>query len=261
MLGSVSSLPSYPTSVGRGALKGFLIRRQPPLSPASLSSSPCLHTNLLLAHNWHKGTLGAGHHRLLVIACCKEEAGDPNSWQTAAGNREGEDHRAMETVLKLYNAMKGRNLRELSDVLADECRCISNFVSRPSQGKKQVTEFFHTLMTSMGPIGFEIEPTFSDGLRVGIRWRFEWEGKHIPFGKGYAIYTCQTWRGKAYIKNVEMFMEPIFSFGLIRLKVLGTLLPMFERIWSRKLKPNETVVLLLLLSVLVVLLLSKMLFL
>ncbi|CAN6472006.1 unnamed protein product [Victoria cruziana] len=262
MFGSVGSLSSYPTFVGRGArdlstLKGFPVKKQPPLHPTTMGLYPCLQSAFPSALNGQKGH-ASGHDRLLVIACCKEEAKEPDSWRTVAGDGEGEDRRAMETVLKLYNAIKDRNLRRLSDVLTDECRCISNFVSRPFKGKKQVTEFFCTLMSSMGPIDFEVEPTFDDGVRVGIRWQFEWQGKHIPFGKGFAIYTCQTWKGNAYIKNVEIFMEPLFNFGLVRLKVLGTLWPVFQRISGRGMKPGETAALLLLLSFV---LLSRMLFL
>lgn len=49
-----------------------------------------------------------------------------------------EDHQALEAVLKLYAAIKNKNLRELSDILADECGCICNFIPfcRGFQGKK-----------------------------------------------------------------------------------------------------------------------------
>lgn len=40
-----------------------------------------------------------------------------------------EDSRALETVLKFYNAIKKKNVRELSDVIGDECQCVSNFFS------------------------------------------------------------------------------------------------------------------------------------
>lgn len=48
-----------------------------------------------------------------------------------------EDHRALETVLKLYEAIKNKNIHDLSDVIGDECRCICNFFSffQPFQGK------------------------------------------------------------------------------------------------------------------------------
>lgn len=49
-----------------------------------------------------------------------------------------EDHRALEAVLRLYTAIENRNLNELSDVIAEECRCVCNFFSafQSFNGKK-----------------------------------------------------------------------------------------------------------------------------
>lgn len=49
-----------------------------------------------------------------------------------------EEHRALETVLKLYEAIKSKNLNEVSEIIAEECSCVSNFVSafQPYLGKK-----------------------------------------------------------------------------------------------------------------------------
>ena len=40
-----------------------------------------------------------------------------------------EDHRALETVLKFYTAIKNKNINQLSEIIGDECRCICNFFS------------------------------------------------------------------------------------------------------------------------------------
>ena len=49
-----------------------------------------------------------------------------------------EDSGALDTVLKLYSAIKNQNVRELSDIIDDECQCICNFFSsfQPLQGKE-----------------------------------------------------------------------------------------------------------------------------
>lgn len=111
-----------------------------------------------------------------------------------------EDHRALETVLKLYDAIKNKNILELSDVIGDECRCICNFFSffQPFQGKmvrttqsfclfvflwklhyygisflQQVLDFFSNLIKSLGDnVELVVKPTFHDGLSVGVSWRF-----------------------------------------------------------------------------------------
>lgn len=49
-----------------------------------------------------------------------------------------EDHRALDAVLRLYSAIENRNLNELSDVIAEECRCVCNFFTafQSFHGKK-----------------------------------------------------------------------------------------------------------------------------
>lgn len=44
-------------------------------------------------------------------------------------NNPEEGQKAVETVQKLYNALKKKNLNELSDIIGEECRCISNVAS------------------------------------------------------------------------------------------------------------------------------------
>lgn len=62
-----------------------------------------------------------------ALACCAADDSGPR-----------EDYGARETVLKLYEAIKNKNVNQLSDIIAEECSCISNFVSafQPYLGKK-----------------------------------------------------------------------------------------------------------------------------
>lgn len=57
---------------------------------------------------------------------------------SSSGSGEDDHRAALETVLKLYSAIKSQSLRELSDIIGDECRCVCNFFSffQPLQGKK-----------------------------------------------------------------------------------------------------------------------------
>lgn len=54
------------------------------------------------------------------------------------GDDSKSEQRAVEAVLKLYEAIKNKNVHQLSDVIAEECSCVSNFVSsfQPFLGKK-----------------------------------------------------------------------------------------------------------------------------
>ncbi|WJX22920.1 hypothetical protein P8452_12179 [Trifolium repens] len=136
----------------------------------------------------------------------------------------GEDNdQALDAVMKLYSAFKNKNTQELSEILADECRCVCNFLSffKAFQGKMQVLEFFSHLIRLLGDnIQIVVKPSLHDGMNVGVHWKFEWNTIHIPLGKGFSFHICQTYRGKAVIKNIEMFMEPLLLLEpFMRLKM------------------------------------------
>ncbi|KAH0713995.1 hypothetical protein KY290_006861 [Solanum tuberosum] len=80
----------------------------------------------------------------------------------------------METVQKLYKALKNKNLIELSDIIGEECRCISNVASslQTFYGKEQVIDFFKSIIKLLGN-NFEIvfKPTTHDGTDVGVAWK------------------------------------------------------------------------------------------
>ncbi|KAL4289635.1 hypothetical protein GQ457_14G011240 [Hibiscus cannabinus] len=155
----------------------------------------------------------------------------------AKGSGSGEEDSlgALDTVLKLYSAIKNQNVRELSDIIDDECQCICNFFSyfQPLQGKKKVIEFFTSLMKYMGNhIEFVVEPTLNEGMVVGVHWRLEWNKANVPLGKGISFYTCHVYHGKVLIRNVEMFMEPLLHVEPFRLKLIGYLTTITDNISS-----------------------------
>ncbi|KAJ4980801.1 hypothetical protein NE237_031638 [Protea cynaroides] len=147
-----------------------------------------------------------------------------------------DDHGALETVLKLYNAIKHKNLRELSDVIGDECRCVCNFVPflHLFRGKKQVLEFFNCLLKSLGKdIEIVIRPTMHDGLDVGIAWKLVWKTTHMPLGKGISFYSLHSYQGKVWIKSIEMFMEPLLNIEPFRLKLMRFVMSLLDKIGSK----------------------------
>ncbi|CDP22118.1 unnamed protein product [Coffea canephora] len=133
---------------------------------------------------------------------------------------EDDDRRALETVLKLYKAIKNKNFNELSDIIGEECLCNCNFVStfHPFHGKEQVLGFFSSLMKNLGNnIEIVVKPTFHDGMNVGVSWKLEWGKNRVPLGKGLSFYTCHIYQGKVVINNVDMFLEPILHIEPLRL--------------------------------------------
>ncbi|KAK4772773.1 hypothetical protein SAY86_014548 [Trapa natans] len=130
------------------------------------------------------------------------------------GQEEEDSDRVLRAVLKLYDAIKNKNVGELSEVFGDECRCGCNFLPLPGsfKGKKQVLAFFSYLMRTLGDtIKLEIRPTTQDGMTVGVSWKLEWKKSSLPLGKGFSFHICQIYQGKVFIRNVEMMMEPLFQ--------------------------------------------------
>ncbi|KAG8649176.1 hypothetical protein MANES_08G071000v8 [Manihot esculenta] len=131
-----------------------------------------------------------------------------------------EDNQALEAVLKLYTAIKNKNIHELSNIIGDECRCVCNFFSffQSFNGKQQVLDFFKYVIRILGNnIEFVVQPTIHDGMNVGVSWRLQWTKTHMPLGKGFSFYICQIYQGKVFIRNVEMFIEPLFHIEPFRL--------------------------------------------
>ncbi|MCD7466087.1 hypothetical protein HAX54_002437 [Datura stramonium] len=139
----------------------------------------------------------------------------------------------METVQKLYNALRNKNINELSDIIGEECRCISNVVSslQTFYGKEQVIDFFNSIIKILGTNNFDfiIHPTIHDGTSVGFAWELACSDTHTPVGKGFGFYHCHYYRGQMMIKNVEMFMEPLLQIEPLRLTISSFLLRAIQK--------------------------------
>ncbi|KAL6332768.1 hypothetical protein AAG906_015030 [Vitis piasezkii] len=152
--------------------------------------------------------------RLPPVVSCSSESTGPRE----------EDNRALEAVQKLYTAIKNKNVKEVSDVIGDECRCFCNFISasQPFHGKKQALEFFDHLMKILGDhASIRFSFTMHDGMAVGVTWRLEWKNNPVPLGTGFSYYVCQEYRGRVVIKNVNMLMDPLIHLGPLRLRIAG----------------------------------------
>ncbi|KAG6416458.1 hypothetical protein SASPL_123888 [Salvia splendens] len=170
-----------------------------------------------------------------AVACCA--ANDPGPQ---------EDYKPLETVLNLYEAIKNKNVNQLSDIIAEECSCISNFVSafQPYLGKKQVMDFFSYLMKYLGNnIEIVVQKTSDEGMVVGVSWKLgnfssfitllDYNSSSSPSpvirveegpaasGKRFQLLyvPCLPREGddKASHWNVEMFLEPVLHMEPLRL--------------------------------------------
>lgn len=109
------------------------------------SQSPTHSNNLLYMHTSSQIHSPFSHQSVLIRSsfCSRRTSSllpvPCNAKNSEPGGAEGEEgSRALETVLKLYMAIKNRSIGELSEIIGDECRCVSNFFSifQTLQGKK-----------------------------------------------------------------------------------------------------------------------------
>ncbi|KAL7607091.1 uncharacterized protein LOC111875881 [Lactuca sativa] len=130
----------------------------------------------------------------------------------------------METVLRFYEAIKNKKLNEVSEIIEHDCLCICSFIStfQTFRGKKQVMDFFSSLMSNLGQkFEFVVQPTMHDGMTVGVSWKLECCKTHKPLGKGFSLHMCHMYQGKVLIRNVEMFLEPLSYIDPPALKMVG----------------------------------------
>uniref|UniRef100_UPI001CB9942C uncharacterized protein LOC122596944 n=1 Tax=Erigeron canadensis TaxID=72917 RepID=UPI001CB9942C len=143
---------------------------------------------------------------------------------SASRGSNDEDNRAVETILRLYEAIKNKNPNEMSEIIGQDCQCVCSFISmfKIFSGKKLVIEFFSSLMSNLGnKFEFVVQPTLHDGMTVGVSWKIECCKTHQPIGKGFSFYMCHIYQGKVLIRNVEMFLEPFSYIEPTRLKMMG----------------------------------------
>eukprot|EP00256_Glycine_max_P051160 XP_014617043.1 uncharacterized protein LOC102664061 [Glycine max] len=185
---------------------------------------------------------------------------------------EGEDgHHGLDSVMKLYSAFKNKKIHELSaDERRRVSNFLSFFetfqgrtVSFPPclvchqnkakvKGEKtlnvdvkyeisnsyclalqQVLEFFSYLTSILGNnIQIIFKPTPHEGVNAGLQWKFEWDKIHLPLWKGFSLHISHTYHGRAVIRNIETFMEPLLHLRPFGLKMKIGLREFVEKIAS-----------------------------
>nr|GEZ58651.1 polyketide cyclase SnoaL-like domain-containing protein [Tanacetum cinerariifolium] len=153
-----------------------------------------------------------------------------------------EDSKAIETVFRLYEAIKHKNLNEMSEIIGHDCFCVCSFISvfKTFSGKKQVMEFFSTLMANLGnKFEFVVQPTLHNGMMVGVSWKLECSKTHEPIGTGFSFHICHIYEGKVLIRNVEMILEPLLHIEPVTLKMAGLVASITGQVASRAILKSE----------------------
>ncbi|KAI9124250.1 hypothetical protein K1719_005550 [Acacia pycnantha] len=67
-------------------------------------------------------------------------------------------------------------------------------------------------------VEFVFKDTLSDGLHIGVQWKFESEKTQVSLGKGFSFSITHSYKGKAMIRNADTFIEPLLHLLPLRLQ-------------------------------------------
>ncbi|PWA43201.1 Polyketide cyclase SnoaL-like domain-containing protein [Artemisia annua] len=129
----------------------------------------------------------------------------------ASRGSDHEDSKAIETVYRLYEAIKHKNLNEMSEIIGHDCFCVCSFDSmfKTFSGKKLRTIYAECSKT------------------------------HKPIGTGFSFHVCHIYEGKVLIRNVEMILEPLLHIEPPTLKMVGLVASIMGQVASRAILKGE----------------------
>ncbi|KAB1215356.1 hypothetical protein CJ030_MR4G025274 [Morella rubra] len=135
-----------------------------------------------------------------------------------------------ETINKFYTCINEKNLKQLREIISEECYIEDCSFPQPLQGKKEVMQFLEQLTASMGQnvkfcIGHVCE---GDDFTAGVKWHLEWKKSQIPFTKGCSFFECSRMGERMIIRNAQVVIESPIKPGVLVLTLLKTLTSLFD---------------------------------
>lgn len=130
------------------------------------------------------------------------------------GGGGGDGLRAVMRMVKLNSAIQNRSVRELLELLGDECLYfLGNLrsVDVPRLGKDMFL-LLHALMVRHH-VSFVLKPSPDDeaGFDLGVKWSLEWKGKKLPWDLDCNVSTTHVYRGLLLISQVNKTCVPLLQ--------------------------------------------------
>ncbi|XP_057856815.2 uncharacterized protein LOC131066126 isoform X2 [Cryptomeria japonica] len=128
---------------------------------------------------------------------------------------EADEITAIPTVMKFYQGLNRKDVKAVTELLAENCVLNDSQFPGTFEGKKMVLKFVKDLVEAMGnDILFVVEEVSEgDDLNVAVIWHLECEGKALPFTKGCSFYHCEKQGERMVIRSMQDFMEPPLKPG------------------------------------------------
>ncbi|KAJ8764903.1 hypothetical protein K2173_010368 [Erythroxylum novogranatense] len=133
-------------------------------------------------------------------------------------------------VRQFYTCINETRLKELEELIADDCCLEDCSYPDPIKGKEEVLRFYEQLTAGMGRnVKFSIDHVCEDDkFTAGINWHIEWKKTQIPFTRGCSFYECSLEGNKLTIKKALVVIESPIKPGGIVLTLLKNVTAIFD---------------------------------
>uniref|UniRef100_A0A453RJ20 Uncharacterized protein n=2 Tax=Aegilops tauschii TaxID=37682 RepID=A0A453RJ20_AEGTS len=125
----------------------------------------------------------------------------------------GEDgFRAVMRIVKLNSAIQNRSVRELLELIADECQYfLRNLPTvNVSEMSKSVFMFLHEMMLRH-QVSFVLKPAENGAFDLGVKWSLEWKGQKLPWDVDCTVSTTHVYTGLLLVSQVNKACGPLLQ--------------------------------------------------
>ncbi|XP_062195900.1 uncharacterized protein LOC133899026 [Phragmites australis] len=129
------------------------------------------------------------------------------------GDGGGDAFRAVRRAVKLNSAIQNRSVRELLELIGDECLYLLGSIRSVdvSQLGKDMFLLLHAMMLRH-QVSFVLKPTPNEpGFDLGIKWSLEWKGKKLPWDLDCSVSTTHVYKGLLLISQVNNACVPLLQ--------------------------------------------------
>ncbi|XP_051203321.1 uncharacterized protein [Lolium perenne] len=124
----------------------------------------------------------------------------------------GDGFRAMMRIVKLNSAIQNRSIKELLELITEECQYF--FSNLPPVSISQISKNMFLLLHEMmlrHQVSFVLKPTENGGFDLGIKWSLEWKGEKLPWDVDCAVSTTHVYTGLLLISQVNKACTPLLQ--------------------------------------------------
>ncbi|KAG8382200.1 hypothetical protein BUALT_Bualt05G0052000 [Buddleja alternifolia] len=120
-----------------------------------------------------------------------------------------------QTIMLFYAAINEKNLKQLNELIAEDCFFEDYSFTKPFQGNKEALRFLNQLTSCMGQnMQFNVEHICEgNDYTAGVNWHLDWNTIQVPFTRGCSFYSLSIHGDKLVIKKAQVLVESPIKLG------------------------------------------------